>query len=71
MEESVVRASVAEIAAVASELSGKTLKVELRVEPGQNRRPAADAPHDEKADPADIVARVFRGKRVDPTGRGE
>ncbi len=74
MEESVVRGSVADIAVKASELSGKQLKVELRVEPGSRSRAAAPAPgsHGEgEPDPAAIVERVFRGTRVAASGRGE
>jgi DNA polymerase-3 subunit gamma/tau len=66
MEESVVRGSIADIAAKASELAGRPLKVELKVEPrrsqaagaasGQNGRPGPD--------PVEIVERVFRGTRL-------
>jgi len=71
MEESVVRGSVADIAAKASELAGKTLKVELKVEPATRSRPAvaADPAGDGGPDPAAIVERVFRGSRVAPTRR--
>jgi DNA polymerase-3 subunit gamma/tau len=73
MEESVVRASVADIAAKAAELAGRPLKVELMVESGQPARPAAsaaaEARDDEGPDPAAIVERVFRGARVAPAKR--
>jgi DNA polymerase III subunit gamma/tau len=72
MEESVVRGSVADIAAKASELAGKPLKVALVVEPSPRARPAApDAAADAVPDPAQIVERVFRGARVAPAKLGE
>jgi DNA polymerase III subunit gamma/tau len=74
MEESVVRGSVADIAAKASEVSGRTLKVALVVETASRKRRAADAPAEEGSgespdgspDPAAVVERVFRGARVVP-----
>jgi DNA polymerase-3 subunit gamma/tau len=64
MEESVVRGSIAEIAAKASELAGRPLKVELRVErksdaPSEERKAPSGEP-----DPVEIVERVFRGARL-------
>ena len=72
MEESVVRGSISDIAAKASELSGRRLKVELKVEPrpgsrGEAPPGAADAP----PDPVAIVERVFRGKRLADRPRGD
>jgi DNA polymerase III subunit gamma/tau len=72
MEESVVRGSVAGIAAKASELAGKALKVALVVEPSQRARPAVpETGADALPDPAQIVERVFRGARVAPAKLGE
>jgi DNA polymerase III subunit gamma/tau len=72
MEESVVRGSVADIAAKASELAQRPLKVALVVESGRRERPAAEeAPPDGEPDPAAIVERVFRGARVAPAKRAE
>jgi DNA polymerase III subunit gamma/tau len=64
MEESVVRGSIAEIAAKASELAGRPLKVELCVErksdaPSEGKKAPSDEP-----DPVEIVERVFRGARL-------
>ncbi len=70
IEESVVRGHVADIAAKAAELAGRTLKVELRVErPGEAPEgPAAPAGSAVPAgpDPVAIVENVFRGSRVAP-----
>ena len=68
IEESVVRGSVADIAAKAAELAGRALKVELVIDrPGLAAREER-GPEAGKAapDPADIVERVFRGSRVAP-----
>jgi DNA polymerase-3 subunit gamma/tau len=73
MDESVVRGSISDIAAKASELAGRQLKVELRVE--QRPGPAADGSAARSAqagpDPVEIVERVFRGARLPDVGRGE
>jgi DNA polymerase III subunit gamma/tau len=72
MEESVVRGSVADIAAKASELAGRALKVALVVEAGPRARPAAAAAAaDAGPDPVQIVERVFRGARVATAKPGE
>jgi len=65
MEESVVRGSLAQIAAKASELAGRLLKVELKVE-RKSEGEAASAAKGEggEADPVEIVERVFRGSRL-------
>jgi len=69
MEESVVRGSIADIAAKASELAGRPLKVEVKVEP--RRSQAAEAASGQSgrpgSDPVEIVERVFRGTRL-PNG---
>jgi hypothetical protein len=74
MEESVVRGSIADIAAKASELAGRQLKVELCVE----RKPSIAAgasgstsPIEGGPDPVAIVERVFRGVRLPDSPRGE
>jgi hypothetical protein len=73
MEESVVRGSIIDIAVKASELAGRQLKVELKVEPkpgpmaaGPSARSIQGVP-----DPVEIVERVFRGTRLPDAGRGE
>jgi DNA polymerase-3 subunit gamma/tau len=74
MEESVVRPSVADIAAKASELAGRPVRVELRVESASGCRQEDEASLAQSAkapDPIAIVERVFRGTRVDQAGRGE
>ncbi|MGA2545606.1 MAG: DNA polymerase III subunit gamma/tau [Rectinemataceae bacterium] len=72
MDESVVRSSLADIAAKASELAGRQLKVELKVE--STPRPADVAasknPVEAGPDPVAIVERVFRGTRMPDSGRG-
>jgi DNA polymerase-3 subunit gamma/tau len=71
MEESVVRGSIADIAAKASELSGRRLRVELVVEPrpGPPRGEASSA--EAAPDPVAIVERVFRGTRLPDKPRGD
>jgi hypothetical protein len=71
MEESVVRGSIADIAAKVSELAGRPLKVELKVEQGQPSAGSAARPIQAGPDPVEIVERVFRGARVPDNGRGE
>jgi len=74
MEESVVRGSLADIAAKASELAGRQFKVELRVESGSRARVAVEpsgSRDEDEPDPTAIVERVFRGTRVAASGRGE
>ena len=66
MEESVVRGSIAEIAAKASELAGRQLKVELKVEHHKAEAEAKDAGGE--PDPVEIVERVFRGSRLPDRG---
>jgi len=71
MDESVVKGSVADIAAKASQLAGRQLKVELRVERPERQarpRPSAEgeAPAEAAPDPAAVVERVFRGSRLSP-----
>jgi DNA polymerase-3 subunit gamma/tau len=77
MEESVVRGSIADIAVKASELAGRTLKVELTIE-GKSRAAklsgaARGASMDGASgpDPVEIVERVFRGTRLTMKARGE
>jgi hypothetical protein len=73
MDESVVRSSIGDIAAKASELAGRTLRVELKVEPRQappNEGQRAKA-EDGSPDPVAVVERVFRGTRLPDSGRGE
>jgi DNA polymerase III subunit gamma/tau len=67
MEESVVRGSIAEIAAKASELAGRQLRVELKVErkPGPQAEAKAEGG---EPDPVEIVERVFRGARLPDRG---
>jgi DNA polymerase-3 subunit gamma/tau len=67
MEESVVRGSIAEIAAKASELAGRQLKVELRVE-RKSEAPQEERPTAGEHDPVEIVERVFRGSRLPERG---
>jgi DNA polymerase-3 subunit gamma/tau len=75
MEESVVRGSIAEIAVKASELAGRPLKVELKVElaprSGASEPSAAPRPADAGPDPVAIVERVFRGTRLPDAVRGD
>jgi DNA polymerase-3 subunit gamma/tau len=76
MDESVVRGSIADIAAAASRFSGKQLKVELKVEAAAGRGKAAaridgaEAAAAGESNPVTIVERVFRGSRVAPEERG-
>jgi DNA polymerase-3 subunit gamma/tau len=74
MEESVVRGSIADIAAKASELAGRTLKVELKIE-GKSRTAkssgTASGARASGPDPVEIVERVFRGTRLTTNPRGE
>jgi len=74
MEESVVRGSIADIAAKASELAGRTLKVELKIE-GKSRTAkssgSASGARASGPDPVEIVERVFRGTRLTTNPRGE
>ena len=67
MEESVVRGSIAEIAAKASEFTGRQLRVELKVErmPGSS---VAEKAQGAEPDPVEIVERVFRGARLPDRG---
>jgi len=69
MEESVVRSSVPDIAAKASELAGRRLRVELKVEP--KRAYAASGASTGEGDPIAVVERVFRGTRLPGSARGE
>jgi DNA polymerase III subunit gamma/tau len=75
MEESVVRGSIAEIAAKASELAGRSLKVELKVElaprSGDSVPSSAPGPSAPGPDPVAIVERVFRGTRLPDSVRGD
>jgi DNA polymerase-3 subunit gamma/tau len=77
MEESVVRGSIADIAAKASELTGRTLKVELKIESKSRAAKPSDAESGESGarasgpDPVEIVERVFRGTRLITNPRGE
>ena len=73
MEESVVRASIADIAAKASEIAGRRLKVELKVEPKATsaREDLGPAATEAGPDPVAIVERVFRGTRMPEKSRGE
>jgi DNA polymerase III subunit gamma/tau len=66
MEESVVRGSLSDIAAKASELSGKQFKVELMVEPrpGAGRDVQPQRAPESGPDPVAVVERVFRGTRM-------
>jgi DNA polymerase-3 subunit gamma/tau len=65
IEESVVRGSVADIAAKAAELGGPRLRVELKVErPAQGESRGAAEIAVNARDPASAVERVFRGTRV-------
>jgi hypothetical protein len=70
MEESVVRGSIADIAAKASQLAGRALKVELRIEGAPRTGGEESDEHgisaDGGIDPVAIVERVFRGSRVAP-----
>lgn len=64
MEESVVRSSIADIAAKASELAGRRLKVELKVEPRLGPSRGEASANAAGSDPVAIVERVFRGTRL-------
>jgi hypothetical protein len=71
MEESVVRGSIAEIAAKASEFAGRQLRVELKVELKVEPTPASSAAGkagEGEPDPVEIVERVFRGARLPDRG---
>jgi hypothetical protein len=73
MDESVVRGSIADIAAKASELAGRPLRIELKVEPRDTASRGAAPPRAESEgpDPVAVVERVFRGTRLPASGRGE
>jgi DNA polymerase-3 subunit gamma/tau len=71
MDESVVRPSVADIAAKASGLAGRQLKVELIVELKKPEPARSAAAAGEESDPVAVVERVFRGKRLPVGARGE
>jgi DNA polymerase III subunit gamma/tau len=73
MEESVVRGSIADIAAKASELAGRQLKVELKVEKrgGSEASGPGAMPERGGPDPVGIVERVFRGTRLPDSVRGD
>ena len=73
MEESVVRGSIADIAIKASELAGRPLKVELKVERGLESAASERGEVTERggSDPVAIVERVFRGKRLPDSVRGD
>jgi DNA polymerase-3 subunit gamma/tau len=72
MEESVVRGSIADIAAKASELAGRQLKVELKVEPKPSPAAGSSASSVQGGpDPVEIVERVFKGARLPEGGQGE
>lgn len=66
MEESVVRGSIADIAAKAYELTGRRLKIELKVEQRKTSLLGEDSPIvvGSSPDPVAIVERVFRGTRL-------
>jgi DNA polymerase III subunit gamma/tau len=66
MEESVVRGSIAEIAAKASEFAGRALKVELKIEPKKSasKTEAVRGEAHTGPDPVEVVERVFRGTRL-------
>jgi hypothetical protein len=72
MDESVVKGSLSDIAAKASELAGRQMKVELTVEPRASpaRDVAAQQSVESGPDPVAIVERVFRGTRMPDSGRG-
>jgi DNA polymerase-3 subunit gamma/tau len=74
MEESVVRGSIADIAAKVSELAGRALKVELKVESESGTAKPSGTASGESAsgpDPVEIVERVFRGTRLTTKAQGE
>ena len=73
MEESVVRGSIADIAAKASELTGRWPKIELKVEQRKTPLLGEDSPIvvGSSPDPVAIVERVFRGTRLPDKPRGE
>ena len=68
MEESVVRGSIADLAAKVSELAGRQLRVELVVESKHGLARSGASP--DSADPVTIVERVFRGTLMPDSGRG-
>ncbi|HET7838617.1 MAG TPA: hypothetical protein VFL04_02570, partial [Rectinemataceae bacterium] len=79
IDESVVQGSIAAIASKAGELLGRTVKVELIVEP-RSPRPATrpgpiggqeDQGAEPPADSASVVQRVFRGTLVETRKQGE
>jgi hypothetical protein len=72
MEESVVRGSIADIAAKVSELAGRKLKVELKIEPKPSSKTGSSTPSIQgDPDPVEIVERVFKGARLPSGGQGE
>ncbi len=73
MEESVVRGSIADIAAKAFELTGRRLKIELKIEQKKASLLGEDSPIavGSSPDPVAIVERVFRGTRLPDRPRGE
>ena len=73
MDESVVRGSIGDIAAKASELAGRPLRIELKVEAVQARVAGGTAHRSEAEgpDPVAVVERVFRGTRLPESAKGE
>jgi len=73
MDESVVRGSIGDIAAKASELAGRPLRIELKVEAVQARVAGRTAHRSEAEgpDPVAVVERVFRGTRLPESAKGE
>ncbi len=73
MDESVVRGSIADIAAKASELAGRPLRVELKVEAreAQSRGGGRPRPESRGPDPVAVVERVFRGTRLPDSEKGD
>ena len=72
MEESVVKGELPSLAQVVAKVAGRALKVELKVTQSQRQSAggqgagAAEGP----GDAADLVARVFRGQRIQPRNSG-
>ena len=72
MEESVVKGELPTLAQVVTKVTGRTLKVELKVAQTQRQSAGGHGPGaaEGPGDAADIVARVFRGQRIQPRNSG-
>jgi DNA polymerase-3 subunit gamma/tau len=72
MEESVVKGELPTLAQVVTKVTGRALKVELKVAQTQRQAVGGHGPGaaEGPGDAADLVARVFRGQRIQPRKSG-